>query len=212
MKIINFLFLLFYLNISAQIQDEFFVNDVNSIELLTVNFCVDNLGKTSSVVIIPEKTTYKNQENIAQVVAYRKGIEYYPDSKLRNNCYDFIFRFINARFENKKLEESKVSKCREFKNGIFKYNDGAYSDIIIERDEKFQIEKNQNDFSKYKIDWINDTNYMLTYLELSDKNLQYLIGEKIHVEIIEILEDGSYVYKSNLLDRTRITGIIKRIN
>jgi len=123
-----------------------------------------------------------------------------------------LFRFINARFENKKLEESKISKCKEFKKGIFKYNDGAYSDIIIERDEKFQVEKNQSGFSKYKIDWINDTNYVLTYLEVSDKNLEYLIGEKMNVEIIEILEDGSYVYKSNLLDRTRITGIIKRIN
>ncbi|AXB55985.1 hypothetical protein [Flavobacterium fluviale] len=212
MRIVTCICFLFYLNINAQIQDEFFVDDVKTIDILTVNFCVDNLGKTSSVVVIPEKTTYENQQNIAKVVEYQKNIEYYPDSKLRNKCFDFIFKFINSKFENKKLEKSKFSKCKEFKNGTFKYNDGSYLDIIIERDDKFQIEKSPTDFSKYQIEWTDDTNYVLTYLELSNKKLEYLIGEKIYVEIIDILEDGSYVYKSNLLDRTLITGIIKRIN
>lgn len=212
MKLIISICFFFYLGMNAQVQDEFFVNDVDNIDLLTVNFCVDNYGKTSSVTVIPEKTTYKNQENIKKVVEYRKSIEYYPNSKLRNNCYDYIFKFINSKFKDKKLDNSKISKCLEFKNGTFKYNDGSYSDIIIERDEKFQIEKNQSDFSKYKIEWTDETNYILTYLEVSNKNLDSLIGEKIYVEIIDILEDGSYVYKSNLLNRTLITGIIKRIN
>lgn len=212
MKLIISICFFFYLGMNAQVQDEFFVNDVDNIDLLTVNFCVDNYGKTSSVTVIPEKTTYKNQENIKKVVEYRKSIEYYPNSKLRNNCYDYIFKFINSKFKDKKLDNSKISKCLEFKSGTFKYNDGSYSDIIIERDEKFQIEKNQSDFSKYKIEWTDETNYILTYLEVSNKNLDSLIGEKIYVEIIDILEDGSYVYKSNLLNRTLITGIIKRIN
>jgi hypothetical protein len=212
MKLITTICFFFYLSINAQTQDEFFVDDVDNIDLLTVNFCVDNDGKTSSVNVIPEKTTYKNHENIQKVVEYRKGIEYYPDSKLRNNCYDYIFKFINIKFKDKKLDNSKFSKCLEFRNGTFKYNDGSYSDIIIERDYKFQLEKNQNEFSKYKIDWIDETNYVLTYLEVSNKKLDYLIGQKIYVEIIDILDDGSYVYKSNLLDRTLITGIIKRIN
>lgn len=212
MKFILSIFFLISLNINAQIQQEFYVDDATNVELLTVNFCVDNIGKTSSVTIIPEKTTYKNQENIRQVIEYRKSIEYYPDSKLRNNCYDYTFRFINKKFEDKKLDSLKIPKCELFRRGIFKYNDGINSETIIERNNETQIEKDKNGTSKYKIEWTNDTNYVLTYIEVSDKESQYLLGEKIYVEIIEILEDESYVYKSNLLDRTIVTGIIKRIN
>lgn len=212
MKILAFVFFLFCLGTNAQIQQEFFADDVNNIELLTVNFCIDNYGKTSSVTILPEQTTYKNQANINQVVEYRKSIEYYPDSKLRNNCYDYTFRFVNPKYKNKKIEDSKISMCKEFKNGTFKYNDDSFPNLTIERDHNYQTEKSHDHFSKYKIDWINDTNYVLTFLEVSDKDSSYLIGEKIYVEIIDILDDGSYVYKSNLLDRTFTTGIIKRIN
>lgn len=210
MKIIFTIFLLISLNINAQIQQEFYVADANNIEFLTVNFCVDNSGKTSSVTIIPEKTTYRNQENINKVVEYRKSIEYFPDSKLRNNCYDYTFRFLNTRLENIKLDSLKTSKCELFKNGTFKYSDEIYSNTIIERNNEFQIEKDEANIFKYKIDWINNSNYILTYLEVSDRKFDYLIGEKIYVEIIDILEDGSYIYRSNLLDRTVITGIIKK--
>ncbi len=212
MKFILSIFFLISLNSNAQIQQEFYVDDATNVELLTVNFCIDNIGKTSSVTIIPEKTTYKNQENIRQVVEYRKSIEYYPDSKLRNNCYDYTFRFINKKFENKKLDSLKIPQCELFRNGTFKYDDGSNSGITIERNNETQIEKDKNKTSKYKIEWTNDTNYILTFIEVSDKQSEYLIGEKIYVEIIEILENESYVYRSNLLDRTIVTGIIKRIN
>ena len=205
------LLLLLSLNINAQIQQEFYVDDATNVELLTVNFCIDSIGKTSSVTIIPEKTTYKNQENIRKVVEYRKNIEYYPDSKLRNNCYDYTFRFIDRKFENKKLDSLKIPKCKLFRNGTFKYNDGINLETIIDRINETQIEKSNDETSKYKIDWTNDTNYILTYIEVSTKESEYLLGEKIYVEIIEILDDESYVYKSNLLDRTIVTGIIKRI-
>lgn len=211
MKFILSIFFLITLNSNAQIQQEFYVDDATNVELLTVNFCVDNNGKTSSVIVIPEKTTYKNQENIRQVIEYRKSIEYYPDSKLRNNCYDYTFRFINKKFENKKLDSQKIPKCKLFRNGIFKYNDGINSETTIERNNEFQVEKDNNVIFNYKIEWTSDTNYILTYIEVSDKKYDYLLGEKIDVEIVEILEDGSYVYKSNLLDRTITTGIIKRI-
>lgn len=212
MKFILSIFFLISLNINAQIQQEFYVDDANNVELLTVNFCIDNIGKTSSVTIIPEKTTYKNQENIRQVVEYRKSIEYYPDSKLRNNCYDYTFRFINKKFENKKLDSLQIPKCEIFRNGTFKYNDGINSETTIERNNETQIEKDKNETYKYKIEWTSPTNYILTYIEVSEKESEYLLGEKIYVEIIEILEDESYVYKSNLLDRTIVTGIIKRTN
>lgn len=211
MKFILSIFFLITLNSIAQIHQEFYVDDATNVELLTVNFCVDNNGKTSSVIVIPEKTTYKNQENIRQVIEYRKSIEYYPDSKLRNNCYDYTFRFINKKFENKKLDSQKIPKCKLFRNGIFKYNDGINSETTIIRNNEFQVEKDNTVIFKYKIEWTSDTNYILTYIEVSDKKYDYLLGEKIDVEIVEILEDGSYVYKSNLLDRTITTGIIKRI-
>ncbi|EZH74142.1 hypothetical protein ATO12_14810 [Aquimarina atlantica] len=210
-KKILFLFLLPILSFS-QIQQEFYVDDVEIVEHLTVNFCVDNDGKTSSVTIIPNRTTYKNQENIDKVVAYRKSIEYYPDSKLRNNCYDYTFIFVNNKYNKKELNTTECTKCNVFKRGKYKYGNINYPDVIIKRRKNIQIEKDKDSKSKYRIEWISPCEYNLTYTMVSEKKHKYLLGETINVKIIDILDNGNYVYHSNLLDRTITTGVIKKVN
>ncbi len=204
-------FLLSSLIITAQIETKFYKNDVKTVEYLTVNFCVDSLGKTSSVKIIKNKTTYKNKEFIEEVVAYRKGIEYYPDTTLKNNCYDQTFEFINPKYENKRLSSAQCKNCEIFKKGRYSYINPLYKDVQIIRKKRKQIEKTKNSKFTYKIEWVTNCEYNLTYLKISEEKYKYLLGEVINVKIIDVLENGNYVYESNLLDRTILIGEMKKL-
>ena len=193
-------------------QTEFYIEGIKDIEYLSLKFCVDVEGKTSSVKIIPEKTTLKSLETTKQILDYRKGIEYYPDSKLKNNCHDQVFSFINKEFENCSIPENEFNKLNDFKTGTYKYHDIYYANTVITRTENFQIEEHNGEVHKYKIEWTKPNQYILTYLETSVKENEYLLGEKIYVDIVKQIDSLAYVYKSNLLDRTFITGIIKKVN
>jgi hypothetical protein len=197
---------------NSKIENQVYVDDVEIVEVVSLNFCIDNFGNTNNVSLIPDKTTYKNNNNIKSVIEYRKNIKQLPNSKLLNNCYDYNFNFINSKYENKHLETSKYKECEKLKTGFFTYQSILYPNTTIERNNEFQIEKVGKWFSKYKIEWQTPATYTLTYIEVSDKESDYLIGEKIFVEIIDILENGNYVYKSNLLDRTFGFGIISPLN
>jgi hypothetical protein len=212
MKLINYLFILIPIFCYSQVEHIFYVEDVEYVEYLTVNFCVSDSGKTSSVTIVPEKTSYKNEDIINQVIAYRKGIEYFPDTKLKNNCYDYTFYFLNIKFQNSIIPENEVELCKNFKSGNFKYDNLVYSNTIIERTENFQIEKSKDGILKFKIDWIEPYKYNLTFLEVKNNESEYLIGETIQVEILKVINKNEYLYFSNLLDRTFSTGIIRKIN
>ncbi|WP_445720335.1 hypothetical protein [Flavobacterium sp.] len=191
---------------------EFYVEGIDDIKYLTLNFCIDNNGKTTNVKIIADKTTIQDSSIINQIVNYRKGIEYYPDTKLKNNCHDQTFSFISKEFEKSSIAESDFYKLENFKNGNYKYYDINYKNTLITRTENFQIEETNGEVYKYKIEWPKPNQYVLTYLEVGKKEHEYLIGEKIYVEIIKQIDYQTYVYRSNLLDQTIITGIIIKDN
>jgi hypothetical protein len=208
-----FLFLiLFSANSYCQITTEFYVEGINDIKYLTLNFCVDNLGKTSDVKIIAEKTTLQDSAVVSQIVQYRKGIEYYSDTKLKNNCYDQTFSFINKEFENCSIAENDFNKLEIFKAGTYNYHDIRYKNTVIKRSDNIQIEETNGEVYKYKIEWTRPNQYILTYLEVGNKKDEYLLGEKIFVDIIKQIDSETYVYKSNLLNRTIIIGIISKVN
>lgn len=196
------------MNCFCQMTTEFYVEGINDIKYLTLNFCVDSLGKTTDVEIITDKTTIQDSSIINQIVKYRKGIEYYPDTKLKNNCHDQTFSFINKEFENSHIEESDFYKLDNFKIGIYKYHDINYKNTIITRTENIQIEETNGEVYKYKIEWPKPNQYILTYIEVGKKEHEYLLGEKIYVEIIKQIDSQTYVYRSNLLNKIIITGII----
>jgi hypothetical protein len=191
---------------------EFYVEGIDDIKYLTLNFCIDNNGKTTNVKILADKTTIQDSIIINQIVNYRKGIEYYPDTKLKNNCHDQTFSFISKEFENSSIAESDFYKLENFKNGNYKYYDINYKNTLIIRNENFQIEETNGEVYKYKIEWPKPNQYVLTYLEVGKKEHEYLIGEKIYVEIIKQIDSQTYVYRSNLLNQTIITGIIIKDN
>lgn len=203
------LLLIFFVSLSSysQVQTVFFVEDVDTIEVITVNFCVNDEAKISEVNIIPEKSTYRNEIEIKKLINYLKGIQYYPDSKLRNNCYDSTFDFVNKKYENAKLGVSDYSKCRNFRTGNYLYDDFRFSDTKIKRGKKIQKETSKNFNEKYIISWPNPCRYELEYATVNDKKNEHLIGKSIIVEIIAILENG-YVYKSKLMSYPEKIGII----
>jgi hypothetical protein len=210
-KIILLLVLVCFKISYSQIQNEFYVDDVDVIEYVTINVCIDDKGDASKVTLVSENTTYKNQQNIDRIIEYGKSIAYRPDSELRNNCYDFTFQFVNIEYQNKELSDSECKKCDIYKKGEFRYVDTLYSDTKIIRRKGIQIEKNDNLKMEFKIDWQSPCEYSLTYLNVSQKEAEYLLGETINIKIIGILENGDYVYYSNLNDQTKITGVIKKI-
>lgn len=210
-KSIVFIFFIATSSLFGQVQKKFFVEDVNDIEYVTVNFCVDDEAKISEVKIVKEKTTYKNEYNIDLLRQYLLTIQYYPDSKLKNKCYDSTFEFINYKYENKSLNEVECKTCQKFKRGIYKYKHVLYQDTKIKRKIKVQREIGKDDKQIYFITWLNDCTYILTYKRMTESRLKHLIGEEIHVEIIDALDDGSYVYRSKASFKEKFDyGIIKK--
>lgn len=198
--------------IYGQVQKDFFVEDVESIEYVTVNFCVDNDAKISKVTIVKDKTTYKNAYSIEQLSQYLLGIQYYPNSKLKNNCYDSTFTFINSKYEKKSLDTAACNACEKFRIGLYKYKNVLYPDTKIKRKRKVQRELTEGDKQIYAIRWLSNCTYVLTYKRMTVPRLKHLIGKEIHVEIIDILENGSYVYRSKANFEEKVNyGVIKKV-
>ncbi len=199
-------------SVFGQVQKKFFVEDVESLEYVTVKFCVDNEAKVSEVTVIKNKTTYNNDYNIEQLRQYVLGIQYYPDSKLKNNCYESTFEFINDKYEKKSLSEAECKACEKFKSGLYKYRHVLYQDFKIKRKRKIQREITKQEKQIYDIKWLNDCTYVLTYKRMTEKRLKHLIGKEIHVEIIDILDNGDYLYRSKPNFEEKIDyGVIQRV-
>ncbi len=206
------IFLIFILQSSlsfSQIQQYFFVDDVEVVEYLYVKICIGENGETTSVTEIPERTTYKNKEIIQQIIDYRKGIDFLIGSKYTKQCFDYPFTIVSSKY--KSLEMNDNACVTGFEKGKYKYVNPEYQDVKIKRRKTKQIEKTKNLKFVYKIDWISPCNYVLTYLKVSKPEYEYLIGQKIDVKIIDILKNGNYVYYSNLSDRTYVFGEMKKL-
>lgn len=206
------LFLIFILQSTltfSQIQQYFFVADVEVVEYLYVKICIGENGETTSVTEIPERTTYKNKEIIQQIIDYRLGIDFLKGSKYSNKCFDYPFTIVNSKYQS--LEMTNTDCVTHFGNGKYRYINPEYQDVKIKRGKRKQIEKTKVSKSVYKIEWVSPCNYVLTYLKVSKPEYEYLIGQKIDVKIIDVLENGNYVYYANLSDRTYQFGEMKKL-
>lgn len=211
-KIILLAALIAFSNTFGQMQTKFFAEDVKSIEYVTANFCEDYETQIREVTIIANKTTYKNESNIEQLRQYLLKTYYLYVSELKNNCNELTFEFINIKYENKSLNEEECKACKKFKTGIYGYNHILRKKDKIKRKETVQKEIYGKRKDMYYITWISDCHYILTYKKINNPKFNYLYGKEINVEIIDILDDGSYVYKSrkSFLEETNF-GIIKKI-
>lgn len=194
----------------SQVQKIFYVDDVKTIDYVTVRFCVNDSARIDKVTVIPENTTYKNEETTQQLIEYLKTIQYYENSKLKNNCYPSTFKFVNKKYEQPKLSEMDLEKCKKFKKGKFKYLDVRYKDTKIKRTRKKQFEVSEDFKAKYDVKWTSDCEYDMTYTKVREKENKYLLGKTIIVKIIGILDNG-YIYLADLLDKPTVIGEMQLI-
>tara|TARA_B100000508_G_C11415660_1_gene255596 strand:+ start:275 stop:898 length:624 start_codon:yes stop_codon:yes gene_type:complete len=207
------MFILFLSSCNRQnrIEQEYYVTDVNVVEFLTLTLCIDNNGKSKSIQINQSKTTYDNQKMIDGIIQKNKDIVYPLESKLNGMCFDYTYQFVNKKYERKIKNPSECQNFDEFKTGDFKYESILYPNVLVKRNDSLQVETDGKSKFVYSIAWKSDCEYALTYKEVNNPKFDYLIGKTIHVKIIEKLTHDSYLYHSNLLNRTNGTGIMTKI-
>ena len=86
--------------------------------------------------------------------------------------------------------------CESYHNGYFKYV-GKHSDVIIYRENDYQIEYNtkNDEWVSIKMNWTENCKYSFTYFNTNMIKLKQYIGDTIDVEIIATDTIG-YVYHS----------------
>ncbi|CAL2080660.1 hypothetical protein [Tenacibaculum sp. 190524A05c] len=207
-KIVLLVFLLNTGIVLSQIQQYFFVDDINTVEHVWLKICIGSKGETLSVSNIPEKTTYKNEKVIQEIIDYRKQFDFYPETRHKNKCFDYMFQVVNKKYESLNLAKQKCQP--QLKTGKFRYLDPNLKNTKIVRLSDVQIETSKDTKMAFSVEWPSPCNYVLTYLNISNEKSKYLIGQKIDVRILDVFEDGSYFYYSNLSDRTYHFGLIRK--
>lgn len=195
-KILTFGFIIFSINLHSQIITRYFIEGVDIVDYVTLEICADSLTGINNVKLITEKTTHKNQINIDQLIYVIKSFDYPKDGPLIGKCGNLTFSLINPEFENLKLNDAEIKECSNFKIGNYSYSHINHLDTKIKRSKKTQKEISFRGRQIYSIKWTSNNNYVLTYKRMSDDNLKTLIGQKIEVEIIKLIENNGYVYKS----------------
>lgn len=194
----------------SQKSEIIFTNDVDTIEYLGLKICISEDGQISSVIENPETSTYNKSKNIVDEIRQKAGVIFHTDEGNDNSeCFDFELMMVNLKYQN--FKEVNDDCFKYFGIGNFRYLNPKYQDFEIVRNEDEQIEKNADSEMIFKIEWNSPCSYVLSYLEVSDPEMEYLIGQKIDVKIVDILPNESYVYYSNLSDRTIGYGVIQKV-
>jgi len=81
-------------------------------------------------------------------------------------------------------------QLRDFRHGTYLYKNGYYKGGKVIRSKKWQIEEYPGLRIKFRIDWISDFEYHLTFVRISDPISQCLIGKVIKVKVLELDEEN----------------------
>ncbi|MFY0714404.1 hypothetical protein J1D01_12040 [Seonamhaeicola sp. NFXS20] len=210
----NLLFFGFIINCFCS-YSQTFVDDVDRVEIVIIDYCVDDNGKRYDISINQEKSTYKNhgwQQGCLE--HFKNGKLIYP-MKMTGECWQSVYYFVNSKYQTYELPEEERVKCKAFHRGKFKYENLAYSKTIMKRRKKRQIEKGGlGGTQKYKIKWTDEHKYELETMKMSLKKDKHKEGNLIEVEIIEILNDKTYLYKAYIKndDNTDVVfGLITKV-
>lgn len=208
MKTFTLIFIIIIVTNYISAQNSYFVNDVKYVNDVEINFCVDSSGRIYNVKVNKDFTDYQNEEVIQEIVDQMKGLTL-DAVEFFNNCYDELFTFINDSLQISKVKEDDFKYLEKFRKGKFAYAAPRLSKIKIIRRKNKQIEKEEDGVYKYEINWISPNLYTLKYLKIGNKDLDHPIGETIEVEIIRIIDEYSYIYKSTVKG-IELYGIIEK--
>ncbi|WP_437395450.1 hypothetical protein [Flagellimonas lutimaris] len=193
-----------------------FVNNVERVGTVVLDYCVDDEGKRYNIVVNQEKSTYKDEGwQLGCVESFKKAELIYP-MKMTNDCWQQVYYFVNENLKTKSLSEEEQKLCKAFHSGIYKYHNPAYINTKIVRRKKKQIEKTEfkDQRQVYEINWVADHIYTLKTLKLPLAKDKHKIGGLIKVEIIEVLNENTYLYKSyrtDLEDSNTVYGLISKV-
>lgn len=192
------LILLGFLLFSFCVKSQTFVKDIDRVAVVVIDYCVDKNGKRYNETINQEKTTYKDEGwKLGCLESFKKAQLVYP-MKMTNDCWQHVYHFVNEELKTRSLPKNEQKKCKTFHKGKYKYHSPAYSNTKIIRRKNKQIEKSPDKDQRqvYKINWIDDHIYTLRSLKLPLEKDKHKIGKVVYVEIIEIIDEDTYVYKS----------------
>ena len=101
---------------------------------------------------------------------------------------------------NFRVVEKKKPECRRFQTGEFRIFDkqtGKFSSIRRTKDLQIETSSRDSSTTKMSIIWIDDCNYVLTYIESTSPEMDDYIGKKLGVEILETNGD-TYKFKASM--------------
>tara|TARA_R110002051_G_scaffold325867_1_gene432603 strand:- start:141414 stop:142052 length:639 start_codon:yes stop_codon:yes gene_type:complete len=208
------LFLVFII-ISFCSYSQTFVDDVERVGVVVIDYCVDENGQRYDIKINQDKSNYKHEGwRQGCLEHFEKGNLIYP-MKMTNQCWQSVYYFVNSKYKTYHLPEKERLKCKEFLRGLFKYENPAYSETIIKRRKNRQIEKGGSGGKQvYKIKWTDDHKYRLETVKMSLEKDKHKEGNLIDVEIIEILNNKTYLYKAIIINKDStdiVFGLISKV-
>ena len=208
-KIVCFgIFLILSFNLHSQILTRYFIEGVENVDYVTLEICVDSIHGINKVKLIEEKTTHKERLNIDYIIEYIKVFNYPKDGPLMNKCGELTFTFINPEFEKMKLKDYETKECSKFRLGDYNYQHINFTNTKIKRGKRIQKEISHRGRQIYDIKWTSNSTYILTYKRMSEDSFKSLIGKQIDVEIIKLIDDNGYVYKSTSPNGMIYYGVI----
>ena len=133
-----------------------------------------------------------------------------------NENWQHVYYFVNEKYKTKTLTAKNQEYCKVFHKGNYRYHNPAYINTKIIRRKKRQIEKSpdKNQRQVYKINWVNNHIYTLETLKLPLEKDKHKIVGLIYVEIIEVIDKNTYLYKcyrTDIEDKNIIYGIISKV-
>ena len=207
-KILIFLLLILITKVNAQGYREIYYPGVQDVEVLELDFWIEDGGKISEVMRVPEKSTFDNPELVNKLIAMleKDPMGNYTGEKIKAQ---FTIKLINPKYKNRKLTAEECEKLDFLKDGKFVYLDPAYADFVVERSGQNQVEKSGKKIIKGEIEWLSNCEYNIFNPESENKS-NFKKTDIVHVEIIGLLNNYTVVYKSVLNGET-YTGLMRKL-
>lgn len=197
-------------SLTAHASKTIFVNDVEVVEYLVLKICLDEDFKLRAISIDENKTSYENKEIINELIEERTNEGKFSKNLDEQNCYDFKYYLVNRKYQHLELKQSDYHKCRRLKKGKYTYIRPCFSeDVKIKRRRKIQIERDGKYRSKYRLNWVSPCEYNMFYIKVPE--YPRLEGQTLNVKIIDILENGDYVYRANFRGVVVSFGVMRKV-
>lgn len=195
---------------------QIFVPEIEEIEKVVLDFCLNESSERINVSVNEQKSTYKNTAIQKSCQALFKNSKIvYPEIML-GTCSQSTYYFFNTKYQTNELNAQDKKRCKAFHNGKFLYVTPDYSSTLIIRNntEQLEINPNDDDAQQYKVEWLADHIYTLETIKLPTGRNHHQIGDVIHVEIIGIVNATTYLYKSHVIGEESndlIFGVIEKV-